>query len=127
MSLSRARSARTTRVQALAVCAGLAFLLTAAACGGGSSSPAPNPDPQPIMDHTNLVLRDFEGNPLTADSTVPYSPRMTCGGCHDVDHVMNGYHFQQGRADDDGNVVCKDDFFEDGRDYLLSDGMYGKW
>jgi hypothetical protein len=79
------------------------------------------------MDHTNIVLRDFAGEPLLADSTVPYSPRQTCGACHDVDHISNGYHFQQGRADDGGAVICKDDYFEDGRDYLKSAGMYGKW
>ena len=128
MRFSRARSARTPSAYALAVCASLAFMLVAAACGGGSSAPIITPgDPGPVQDHTNIVLRDVKGLPLTAASTEPYSPRKTCGACHDVDEISYGYHFQQGRTDDDGNVITKNDYFEDGRDYLLSAGMYGKW
>ena len=47
--------------------------------------------------------------------------------CHDVDAISNGYHFQQGRTDADGLVQATDDFFGDGRDWLKSPGMYGKW
>ena len=95
--------------------------------GGGGTNPDPDPDPTPVMDHTNIVLKDRWGNPLQADSTEPYSPRQTCGACHDVDAIANGYHFQQGRTDKDSNVQCREDFFGDGRDWLKSDGMYGKW
>ena len=77
--------------------------------------------------HENIVLRDVLGTPLTVDSTAPYSPRQTCGACHDVDAIANGYHFQQGRTDPHGAIQTKDDFYADGRDWLKSDGMYGKW
>jgi hypothetical protein len=79
------------------------------------------------LDHTNIILRDSAGDAILAGSTVPYSPRQTCGRCHDVDAIANGYHFQQGRTDDTGAVVMKDDYFDDGRDWLKSAGMYGKW
>jgi hypothetical protein len=78
-------------------------------------------------DHTNIVLKDHQGNALQLTSTEPYSPRETCGACHDVDEIANGYHFQQGRTDETGAVVMKDNFNNDGRDWLKSAGMYGKW
>jgi hypothetical protein len=78
-------------------------------------------------DHTNILLKDHEGNAIQLGSNVPYSPRETCGACHDVDEIANGYHFQQGRTDATGAIVMKDDFNNDGRDWLKSAGMYGKW
>ena len=86
-----------------------------------------NGPPPPAMDHTNIVLKDRMGNALTANSTEPYSPRQTCGTCHDIDAIANGYHFQQGRTDKDGAIQVADNFFADGRTWLKSDGMYGKW
>ncbi len=77
--------------------------------------------------HPHVPLKDALGNHLVAGSTEPYSPKQTCGGCHDYDLISNAYHFQQGRTDSNGNVHMKDDFFGDGRDFLKSDGMYGKW
>ena len=44
-----------------------------------------------------------------------------------MDAIANGYHFQQGRTDASGAVVTKDDYFADGRGWLKSAGMYGKW
>jgi len=78
-------------------------------------------------DHSNIVLRDVYGDPITLGSNHPYSPRRTCGACHDVDEMANGYHFQQGRTDETGAIQTRDDFFADGRTWLKSDGMYGKW
>jgi len=78
-------------------------------------------------DHTNIALRDHYGDAIMAGSDLPYSPRETCGVCHDIDEMANGYHFQQGRTNEHGTVQMKDDFFNDGRGWLKSDGMYGKW
>ncbi len=77
--------------------------------------------------HPDVVLRDRLGTALAPGSTEPYSPRQSCGLCHDVDEAANGYHFQQGRTDADGNVITQDDYFNDGRTFLQSPGMYGKW
>jgi len=77
--------------------------------------------------HADVPLLDRLGNPLTLASAEPYSPRQTCGGCHDVDEAANGYHFSQGRTDINGVVVVQDDYFGDGRNYVRSPGMYGKW
>lgn len=37
---------------------------------------------QAFAAHPNVPLRDSLGDPV-ADSTTPYSPKMTCGACHD--------------------------------------------
>lgn len=113
----------------LCFCMGLTVLGSAAlmleGCGGGTSTP--QPDPGPAMDHSNIVLKDRFGAPLTVASAEPYSPRKTCGACHDVDLIANGYHFQQGRTDASGAIHMANNFFGDGRTWLKSDGMYGKW
>ena len=120
------RLARALTVPLLGSLAIAALVL--AGCGSSSSTPSdPGTPPGPAKDHSNIVLLDRLGNPLKADSTEPYSPRQTCGACHNVDNIANGYHFQQGRTDKDGNLQLKTDFFGDNRDWLLSDGMYGKW
>lgn len=117
---------RLARVLTVPLLAGLAVVALATAGCGGSSNSNGGTD-EPAMDHTNIVLKDRLGDPLTVDSTEPYSPRQTCGTCHDVDAISNGYHFQQGRTDANGAVQTTPDFFGDGRNWLLSDGMYGKW
>ena len=81
----------------------------------------------PLSDHPHVALKDRAGNHLAAGSNEPYSPRTTCGGCHDFAEVVKGYHFHQGRTDSNGNFIMDDDYFGDGRNFLQSPGMYGKW
>lgn len=69
--------------------------------------------------HSKIVIKDLEGKPITLESNVPYSPKKTCGACHDYDQITNGYHFQQGRTDGSGKIVMNDGI-------QLSSGMYGK-
>jgi hypothetical protein len=75
--------------------------------------------------HEKIVLKGFDGNPVTVDSKVPYSPKKTCGACHDYDRITNGYHFQQGRTDGAGKIVISDTF-DSKYPWNLSSGMYGK-
>ena len=76
--------------------------------------------------HPEIALMDYDGNEISLDSNVPYSPKNTCGECHDYDAITNAYHFQQGRTDADGNIIVGDDL--DSRNpWLISRGMYGKW
>jgi hypothetical protein len=56
---------------------------------------------------------------------VPYSPRKTCGACHDYDQITKGYHFQQGRTDGAGKIMVSDTF-DSKYPWNLSSGMYGK-
>ena len=76
--------------------------------------------------HPEITLIDYDGNAISLDSNVAYSPKNTCGECHDYDAITNAYHFQQGRTDADGNIIVSDDL--DSRNpWFLSRGMYGKW
>jgi hypothetical protein len=75
--------------------------------------------------HEKIVLKGFDGSPLTLDSKVPYSPRKTCGYCHDYDRITNGYHFQQGRTNGLGEIVISDTF-DPKYPWNLSPGMFGK-
>jgi hypothetical protein len=60
-------------------------------------------------------------NPLSGENAdQPYSPRQTCGACHDYGKITQGYHFQQG-----WNRI-KDDFNKK-KPWVLSDGMMGKF
>jgi hypothetical protein len=75
--------------------------------------------------HEKIILRGYDGSPLTPDSEIPYSPKRTCGACHDYDRITNGYHFQQGRTDETGKIVISDTF-DPKYHWNLSSGMYGK-
>ena len=76
--------------------------------------------------HPEITLIDSEGNEISLESNVAYSPRNTCGECHDYDAITNAYHFQQGRTDAEGNIIVADDL--DSRNpWIVSHGMYGKW
>jgi hypothetical protein len=97
-----------------------------AGCGGSSSGSGAAFIPPPDS-HIDVPLLDRLGRPITAGSSEPYSPRKTCGFCHDIDKMANGYHFQQGRTDKNGAIIVKEDYNNDGRKFLRSAGMYGKW
>jgi hypothetical protein len=49
-------------------------------------------------------LLDGKGNiinPLNGvNPDAPYSPKQTCGKCHDYDKITSGYHFRQGKGQD---------------------------
>jgi hypothetical protein len=78
-----------------------------------------------VLIHEKILLKGFDGNPLTVDSKIPYSPKRTCGTCHDYERITNGYHFQQGRTDRAGKIVISDTF-DPKFPWNLSSGMYGK-
>jgi hypothetical protein len=90
----------------------------------------------------NVPLRDIAGNAIQAGSKTPYSPERTCGGCHDVALITQGYHFQQGRTNGAAALQVSDTFLGamigaydasgnatrgTGAWWKQSDGMYGKW
>jgi|UniRef100_A0A7C5ALL1 hypothetical protein len=59
-------------------------------------------------------------NPLTGENAdQPYSPRQTCGTCHNYEEITKGFHFQQGWD------KIRDNFSLD-KPWVLSDGMMGK-
>lgn len=107
--------------------ASAALLACVPGCGGGGGDDGAPPPVVPVANHDQIVLRDRLGTAIRLGSKEPYSPRETCGPCHDVTAIANGYHFQQGRTTATGAIQTKDDFYADGRAFLKSDGMYGKW
>lgn len=48
-------------------------------------------------------LRDEQGNvinPVTGENAdKPYSPKQTCGACHDYQKITRGFHFTQGQGE----------------------------
>ncbi len=48
-------------------------------------------------------LRDEDGNVINPvkdeNADKPYSPKQTCGGCHDYEKITQGYHFMQGMGE----------------------------
>ena len=107
---------------------GSGFVLGLAALLIGASCHSDDDDVVTIAAaHQDVTLRDTLGRPIPVGSQEPYSPRETCGDCHWVDMIANGYHFQQGRTDEIGRILVADDYFGDGRNYVRSPGMYGKW
>jgi hypothetical protein len=118
-------------------------------CLGGPDVPPPQPDCTDAFDadddgdvdaadfallsrdlgHLPIPLKDNLGDPVTPDSTRGYSGRETCGStdCHDITRIANGLVFEQGRTDPAGNIIMQDDFFGDGRWWVRSAGMYGRW
>lgn len=57
---------------------------------------------------------------LNADK--PYSPKKTCGKCHDYDKITQGYHFQQGK----GEAMTPD--FQELYAWCTTPGQYGgRW
>jgi hypothetical protein len=78
-----------------------------------------------VPSHPRIVIRGGDGAPLSNQDQIPYSPRKTCGACHDYDRITRGYHFQQGRTDGSGKIVISD-HFDPKYPWSLSSGMYGK-
>ena len=50
-----------------------------------------------------FYLLDEDGNRIDpvggVNADKPYSPKQTCGKCHDYDKITRGYHFTQGRGE----------------------------
>jgi|LSQX01.2.fsa_nt_gb hypothetical protein len=48
-------------------------------------------------------LRDEDGNVINPvkdeNAGKPYSPKQTCGGCHDYEKITKGFHFTQGMGE----------------------------
>jgi len=72
--------------------------------------------------HRDVWLKNEQGDRINPErnSADPYSPRKTCGGCHNYSMITAGYHFQQG-------FDRMSDRFDARRPWHLSPGMFGRW
>jgi len=71
--------------------------------------------------HAAIALLDEDGRKIDHTSDRPYSPRRTCGACHDYEEINKAYHFQLGAdriADDYGAKI--------GRPWISSQGQFGR-
>jgi hypothetical protein len=71
-------------------------------------------------------LLDEEGNIIDPGKNLntdkPYSPKKTCGKCHDYNKITQGYHFQQGK----GEAMTAD--FQRLYPWCTTPGFYGgRW
>jgi hypothetical protein len=109
--------------------------------------------PQMVLAHPAVQLLDRNGNPIAsqldsgdtitaANGSVykagpAYSPRATCGKCHDYNAVTKAYHFREG-VGPNGDIISDhwSDKENDGTLYkylanayghLLSPGQLGAW
>ena len=74
--------------------------------------------------HVAITLRDVEGNPINlASGTAPYSPKQTCGYCHNYSTINQGFHFQQGADEMDDDYGVNNNTYA----WVSSPGMTGKW
>lgn len=73
-----------------------------------------------------VALKGYDGATIGAGDNVPYSPKQSCGTCHDYNLITRGYHFQQGRTDAAGTITVTDTY-NPAKPWILSAGMYGKW
>jgi hypothetical protein len=73
-------------------------------------------------EHRPIWLFNEQGDRITPNQNMvdPYSPRKTCGTCHDYTTITRGYHFQQGFDEIRPNVDPR-------RSWILSPGMYGSY
>jgi len=109
--------------------------------------------PQIALSHPAVQLLDRNGNPIinqlsSSDTVVAangsvykagpaYSPKKTCGKCHDYQAITRAYHFREGTGPNGENLSDTwSDEHNDGTLYkylanayghLLSSGQYGAW
>ena len=68
-----------------------------------------------LYDENGGLINPAKG--LNADK--PYSPRQTCGKCHDYEKITRGFHFQQGK-DETPNDTLKSRY-----QWVTHPGNYG--
>ena len=79
--------------------------------------------------HPKVTLKDQNGNPVL-ETGYPVSVRKSCGGCHHIDFIANGYHFQQGRLALLSSKVYRENYYNKSIDIkqkrLLTESLSGK-
>ncbi len=96
-------------------------LLRAALCGGVSLGLLAAAPAWGAHTGGSVPLLDHKGNVIPAGSSEPYSPRYTCGGCHNYDAISESYHSQQGWDE----LLPAGDKTE--KPWIQGPGMAGKW
>jgi len=86
--------------------------------------------------HPNVTLKDAGGTAIAVGGTDAYSPKQTCGNCHDYDSIeQHSYHAQIGANELKGynafNPNETDKYLKGvatkGKSWVQSPGHVGKW
>ena len=100
------RSARADEQPSRSQPLGVLYTLGAAlALLGAWSAMAAGRDPAPRVEGVcpPFHLLDEDGNVIDpvkgTNADKPYSPKQTCGKCHDYEKITQGYHFMQGKGE----------------------------
>ena len=107
-----------------------------------------------LFAHPEVTLLDENGNPIinqldkndkivAANGSVyyrgpAYSPKQTCGKCHDYSSVTKAYHFREGAGPNGEDLSDTWVYEKKGKDplnkylsnayaHILSPGQYGAW
>ena len=106
-----------------------------------------------LFAHPDVTLLDENGNPIintlknddnitAANGSVyyrgnPFSPKKTCGKCHDYNAITQAYHFRTGTGpkgedlSDTWSAEHRNDplykYLANAYGYLLSPGQFGAW
>ena len=71
----------------------LVFFIVAAYVWAGNSIDLP-------VSHPHIPLLDKNGENVL-DTQKPYSSRLSCGGCHDMNKIGHAYHYEMGQDESD--------------------------
>ena len=88
-----------------------------------------------------VIMKDKDGNDVVYAEGPAYSPKQTCGACHDYDAITKAYHFMQGAlpGPEGSGMGVSDTWSSENQDgtaqkylanaygHLLSGGQFGAW
>ncbi len=100
-----------------------------------------------LSDTDTITMKDRKGNDVLYKAGPAYSPKATCGQCHDYTAINKAYHFMQGAlpgsaidtevnkagmgvsdlwsSENQGGTAYK--YLSNAYGHLLSGGQYGAW
>ena len=109
----------------------------------GGSAPLMDRNGVPILgqldDNDVLIMKGNNGEDVIYKAGPAYSPKKTCGACHDYDSITKAYHFMQGALPGEDGMGVSDTWSSENQDgisykylsnaygHLLSGGQYGAW
>ena len=113
------------------------FLLFSASSWGHPPVTLLDENGNPVANQLNQADRIDFGNGKVYVAGPPYSPKKTCGRCHDYDKITKAFHFREGvgangeilsdtwASENKENRLYK--YLANAYGHLQSPGQYGAW
>ena len=121
----------------------LAALSIAQVATAGGSAPLMDRNGVPILgqlsDTDTITMKGNNGEDVIYRAGPAYSPKQTCGSCHDYNAITKAYHFMNGALPGEDGMGVSDTWSSENQDgtsykylanaygHLLSGGQYGAW